>query len=600
MQHWKQNIAGPMVAAMLCLAVPLPAATPPKLTGSIIGFVSDASGIAQMGASVLLYNRYDRLLQKVLTNERGAFGFDSLNADMYSIRVSLSSFLPAVKQNILVQPGMRSFLSINLASILSSVELIYVAPGQGAIMTDDWKWVLRSSLATRPVLRLRPTIDYSDPTVRSSASANLFSDTRGLLRLSAGDAGTSADFGRAPDLGTAFALATSLFGANRVQFSGNVGYASTSGAPSTGFSTSFSRSDPSGITPEVQLTMRQVFLPVRVGAGVLGGQHSAPPLRTMSLSVQNHTELAEGLDLEYGVSLESVAFLDRLNYLSPYARMSYALGDAGVFQLGYSSGAPPVSGPAGETPDADMQRDLARLALFPRISLEEGRVRVQRTENFELGYMKVVGSRTFGVGVYRESVSHAALLISAPGGLFANSGELLPDLFSNSSIFNVGRYRSLGYTASATQALGDTLSVSLAFGNGGVLRTEERQMRSDDPAELRRLVRTARRSWVTARLSGTAPGTGTRFVTSYLWTDYRSLTPGHRYLTQRISPETGWNIFLRQPIPGFAGMPGRLEATADLRNLLAQGYLPIQTADGRSLYLIHSPRAVRGGLSFIF
>ncbi len=47
-------------------------------------------------------------------------------------------------------------------------------------------------------------------------------------------------------------------------------------------------------------------------------------------------------------------------------------------------------------------------------------------------------------------------------------------------------------------------------------------------------------------------------------------------------------------------MPGRLEATADLRNLLAQGYLPIRTADGRDVFLIHSPRAVRGGLSFIF
>ena len=30
---------------------------------------------------------------------------DPLAPDLYSIRVSLSSFLPAIKQNILVQPG---------------------------------------------------------------------------------------------------------------------------------------------------------------------------------------------------------------------------------------------------------------------------------------------------------------------------------------------------------------------------------------------------------------------------------------------------------------------------------------------------------------
>jgi hypothetical protein len=48
------------------------------------------------------------------------------------------------------------------------------------------------------------------------------------------------------------------------------------------------------------------------------------------------------------------------------------------------------------------------------------------------------------------------------------------------------------------------------------------------------------------------------------------------------------------------GIPGRLEATAEMRNMLAQGYLPITTAGGRRMLLTHTPRAVRGGLSFIF
>ena len=47
-------------------------------------------------------------------------------------------------------------------------------------------------------------------------------------------------------------------------------------------------------------------------------------------------------------------------------------------------------------------------------------------------------------------------------------------------------------------------------------------------------------------------------------------------------------------------MIGRLEASADLRNLLAQGYLPLAAGDGRRLLLVQSPRALRGGLSFIF
>jgi hypothetical protein len=53
-------------------------------------------------------------------------------------------------------------------------------------------------------------------------------------------------------------------------------------------------------------------------------------------------------------------------------------------------------------------------------------------------------------------------------------------------------------------------------------------------------------------------------------------------------------------MPSFCGLPGRLEATAEFRNMLAQGYLPITTAEGQNVLLTHSPRAVRGGVSFIF
>jgi hypothetical protein len=60
------------------------------------------------------------------------------------------------------------------------------------------------------------------------------------------------------------------------------------------------------------------------------------------------------------------------------------------------------------------------------------------------------------------------------------------------------------------------------------------------------------------------------------------------------------NILVRQPLPAFAGVPGRLELTADLRNMLAQGYIPLPTADARRLLVIQAPRSIRGGLNFVF
>jgi len=58
----------------------------------------------------------------------------------------------------------------------------------------------------------------------------------------------------------------------------------------------------------------------------------------------------------------------------------------------------------------------------------------------------------------------------------------------------------------------------------------------------------------------------------------------------------GLNICVRQPLPGFAR---RVEATADLRNLLAQGYLPVGMGS-QQLILIETPRTLRGGLAFTF
>src|SRR5579864_933202 len=176
------NLAVSLMAA-LALAPSAYPATPAKLSGSIAGFVRDSSGVPQMGASVLLFNRYERLIERTITNERGLFGFDSLTPDLYSIRVSLASFVPAMKQKIAVQPGMQSLLYVDLASVLSSIELVYVAPGQGALMSDDWKWALKASSATRPVLRVLPDQSASDPNQRDQAVGSVFTDTRGLVKV---------------------------------------------------------------------------------------------------------------------------------------------------------------------------------------------------------------------------------------------------------------------------------------------------------------------------------------------------------------------------------------------------------------------------------
>ena len=571
-------------------------------SGGIVGLVANSSGIPQMGATVQLFDGLERVVSRALTDQSGGFLFKALPPGAYSLRVSLASFLPALKRNILVQPGMRSLLSVNLAGALSTIELVYTSPSASSIMSDDWKWVLRASTATRPVLRLRPSVDRPAPAVRPDSFAAAFSDTRGMVKISAGEEGQISQLGNEPDLGTAFALATSLFGVNQLQVSGNIAYSAATGLPAAGFRTSYSRGAPGDTSsPQVNLTMRQLYMRPRAGAGLLTGQdEGAPALRTMSAGYVDRRHLSDALSFEYGFSLESVSFLDTLNYFSPFGRVTYDLGGGESIEFAFSSGAPPAEllAEPRETGD-EMQRDLSALALFPRVSLRNGRAKVQRTGNLELAYRRTLGSRTYSLAGYQETVRNAALTMVAPAGSVPPS-ELLPDLVSNSAVFNAGDYVSAGYMASVTQSLLDHLNVTLAGGSGNALIPGSGELRGDRPDELRAMLHRAQRRWAALIASGSIARIGTQCTASYRWSDGRSLTAGHLYLTQALRPDVGLNIYIRQPMPAFPGVRGRLEATADLRNLLAEGYLPLATAEGGRLLLLHTPRSLRGGVAFVF
>jgi hypothetical protein len=588
------------VALMASLGSFAPAAPTLRFNGSIAGIVRDAGGIPQMGATVLLFNRYERIIQRALTNERGAFGFESLPPDLYSVRVSLSSFMPAMKHQITVQPGMQSLLSVNLATLLSSVELVYAAPGQGALMSDDWKWTLKTATSTRPILRFAQEISVSDPSAPRHGQGPVFTDTRGIFEFSAGESDGASDMADEPDLGTAFALATSVFGRSKLQVSGDIMHTSGSTIPSTGFRTSYSHDTlgPDGSGPEISVTVHQFYLPSRVGGGP--GNDSLPALRTISTAVIDRLQITEHARLEYGSSLDSVSFVDHLNYFSPFARLSYELGGKGTVRFAYSSGAPPTElfhqSASGEG-DSALHQDLSMLALAPRVSLEGARSEVQRTQSFELGYEKKVGNGAVNLTAYRESVSNGALTIAGATSVLP-AGDVLPNLSADSGTFDVGSYQRYGYSACISQVVGDGIEITASSGRGGVLMANPSE--AITAQDVRGKIHGGQREWAAMRASGTIPHAGTRITTSYQWMDNNALMPTHFYLTQDMNQETGFNVHIRQPLPGFFGMPGHVEATADLRNMLAQGYLGIPTAGARQILLMQSPRSFRGGLSFIF
>jgi hypothetical protein len=568
-----------------------------RLSGTISGRVADSAGTPRMGATVQLYDRQERVFQKTLTDNRGEFRFLGLFPDVYSVRVTLATFVPALRRGILVQPGMRSLLAVDLNALFSSIQLSYPSMDSGSLMTDDWKWVLRGSSSTRPVLRFLdggPSPSVSQP--RSHPAA--LSETRGILAVSAGDLPSSGSASEA-DLGAAFALATSAFGDGNhtLEVSGNMGGGSAAGLPVSAFRTGYRR-NASGDGPDVSLTIRQVYFPGRLSAPLSGILSGAPMLRSVSGSFDDRTRIAPNATVQYGFTMDSVSFLERMSNFSPYARLIYSLGKGGDLAFVYTSGnaRPDLDGQAPG--DGALERDLSMLAMFPPVSVRGGKSTLQRGAEYEVNYSRRVASRQFEASAYSETVTNVALTMVAPDG-FYSSADLLPDLFGGNSIFNAGSYRGMGYTAGVTQDVGAHLSATLTYGSLGALTADNRELTSHNPNALRALIRPGQKQAVAARVTARAAA-GTRLIASYELADDRWAMPGHLYDTQATRPMPGLNVYFRQPVPFICRRVCQAEATADLRNLLAQGYLSLPAANGQNVLLVQTPRSLRGGLNFVF
>lgn len=597
-----RGLVTPALFGVSLLAVmPARAAGPVRITGQLQGLVNDAAGRPQPGAVIVLLNQQGRFLQRSATDAMGNFGFADLIPDLYSIQVSFASFVPAIRERIQVKAGMRSLLSVNLSRVFSSIQLVATTPVPAGLMSDSWKWTVRGDNAMRPVLRLLPSDPAATqyPSATAEARGPMFSDSRGFFKISASD-GAPVDGDSQADLGTSFAFATSLYGANRLQVAGDFGYGVNSNIPSGAFRTTYSRDTADGPSPEISVTMRQYYVPLRLGQSFYGGNDGpAGILRTAGVSFEDKNQLSDNLEMEYGFEFDNVSFLNHLNYFSPFEKFIYTLPHGHADFTWTSGNARPDLGMSGADQNADLQRDLASLSTLPGITLVNGRSKVQRGDDYEVGVSQRYGSREFRISAYQETVSNTAVMIASPElGLY--SGDLLPNLFSDSAAFNMGHFDALGYTAAVTQDLGENYKVTLMYGSVGVVSPLAEEINGPTADDLRKVLESGNRPAVTLQVAGTVKHTGTHFMTSYQWTDYQSAMPGPLFSTQLTRPEPGLNIIVRQPVPALPRMPWRMEATAELRNLLAQGYLPLNTPGGNQVLLVNTPRSIRGALAFVF
>ena len=118
--------------------------------GSISGYVKNTGGMPQMGATVQLVSAAGQLLV-VHTDVKGYFAATGLVPGSYDVHVSAPSFLPTLREDVVLAAGATKVLNITLNTLFEAVGMLPPLKKDDD-ENDSWKWTLRKT-ANRPVLR---------------------------------------------------------------------------------------------------------------------------------------------------------------------------------------------------------------------------------------------------------------------------------------------------------------------------------------------------------------------------------------------------------------------------------------------------------------
>jgi hypothetical protein len=560
---------GWVFVAIIALSLSAGAAVTP---GSISGYVRDSAGVPQMGAAVEIYGTATGQHQLAYTDETGHFSLSGLLPGSYDLKASATSFLPTMREDIALTAGATKVLNITLNTLFEAVKMLPPAKRSGN-EDDSWKWTLRST-ANRPILRFDDGVPV---VVESAQSERAFS---GGLAFVAG--GNSAGYASGSDLGTAFNLEHSISSDSTLGFNGTLG-GYGGGIPDGILQVSYRRQgEDADVGPQMALSIRRFAAPqngIRLGS-----------LQALAFSYSNGFSIGELLDFRIGSEVQAIQFMGRVNAVRPYGTVDVHLARATMLEYKYTTSEPNQLGMGQEGP-----YEIAQSG--PRMSLSNYDPLLENAHHHEVSLSQRIGDdNTVQVAYYRDRVKDPELL--GVGEIDHDMGYFLPDVNSGTFSFTGGELQAQGVRFVYERKLGDSLGATLDYAYGGVLDLDQPGV---DWSLVHDNLKQAWRHSAALKLNGKLNRSHTTWMASYRWISGQAVTPVDMFNASSGQTDPFLNFFVRQPLPRmhfFSG--GHMEAVVDLRNLLAQGYVPMLGPDGKTVYLVQSARSVRGGVSFTF
>jgi hypothetical protein len=531
-----------------------------------------------MGASVELIPEAAGALatSDFLTNTQGFFSSEKLLPGFYTVRVTLAGFLPTLEKHVRVSANITTVVRIEMESMMASLEQLRHSPGPANIETDNWKWVLRSASAERPVLQWLDPEEISVQNVRFDTRKN---PARARLDFTDGARrpGSVSNLSSSP--ATAFAYDQKLGGTSRLILAGQMSYEDDS--PAGGLATVWLPTGSSGAGPHTAFVLREAKL-----------GPDGPTFRGVRIDQGGTLAFGDRLLVRYGGEYVLVGLRSSASSIRPRAEVDLQLTDdwqAAFIYASQPSGPVPLETLSGEGSNV-LAAALNELDAFPALLWRGGRPVLQSGSHEEIAANRKIGLRgKLQVAAFHDDNSHVAVFGRGTG---LPTADYFQDYFSNGFAYDGGSSSSWGTRLALQQKLSDDIELTAIYSMGGALTPS-----NDIDGPLREQFRTARRHSLGASLSTRLPRMSTRMSAGYKWVSGPAMSRVDAYGESQFRLDPFLHVGVRQPLPKWA--LGRWEAVADCDNLLEQGFVKLNSTDGRVL-VVPAFRSFRGGLSVQF
>jgi hypothetical protein len=547
---------------------------------AVSGVVRDAQGVGQLGALVQVIADDSAVLGTAFTDLHGRYLIPHLLPGKYEVRASAALFVPAMRGNLQLRAGAQAVVNLTLNTLFESATWIPAERRKADEPSDDWKWTLRSA-ANRPILRLAEDGDVILVSSSVTESSTKRAD-RARAEMTAGDGG----FGSS-GVHNVFIVDRTLDDGAGLRLHADIGTPPGASAvgPSTEVATGYETR--LGFAGAGRAVVSYQSHPELLSSG------GTPGYDAMQMSTAQQMQIGDFANVEAGGALYVVRSSGYASGSRPFLKIT--AHPVKSWMVGYRM-ATSQNLQSFEGLD-EVQQELPVAAMY------QGRMQTEQGIHQEFSASRKLGPGLVEVAYYRDNLTRVA--VSGGGALGItdiqktgppNLNGIVADSTSGDFRLLSGGFKTQGVNVTLSEPLTPSMWLAAEYATGAGLAVKDGAVMTLPTVSTDLAPQAAQTA--TIALKGKVIRTGTRIRASYRWQPTRLVTAVDPYAS--FGDQAYFSCYLRQALRLGNLLPAGLDATVDFTNLLAQGYRPFLSEDGKTLFLAQSPRTVQAGLAFTF